>query len=310
MGPAPGTTLQKLPVEVLAAILAGCPDIKTLKSAIKTCHAFQAVFLEAQCTLSLTVLLNELDEHSRFILPDIILATKAQMRHEARGGDPRRSVSTSGISNPSAGGIPEEVQRVHELFYQDRDHSAFMWTLEAAAVASELSASVKSVAGKITFMAVGHLESQKDGRASFPSAPRLKPSRYEIARIRRAVCRLATFNILFPNQRQWHHCSPGIKLAICVFLSAQSPWENEQLACVHNLLWCLGESSIFSNSFTSAILNPALSAPTTEFDDDIIHRHLHYELNNGLSSYGLVDEQLPIQSNTWAELRNLGNLAE
>ena len=209
-------TLQTLPMETRQAILCELPDVRSLRSAALSCPPLYQAFISAEHILTSKVLLRQLPQD---VLPEAVAAL-----HSA-------SISPW----PRA-----ETQDFVSKHFFTRKHVQWKWNMKEALA-------MISLYNHIKFFATGFAS---EALARTPISTPAPASRRELARIERALYRFQVYCNLFPGLKR-----PLFDAAFqkALYFNKFSPWENEQLAAVHDYLHrsiCPGKLDVQSNNAT------------------------------------------------------------
>ncbi|KAH8650971.1 hypothetical protein BGZ60DRAFT_388725 [Tricladium varicosporioides] len=203
------TTLATLPQEALKIILAHSHDLNSLLSTVASCRAFYAAFHTSPSSLIQALISREIDAA---VLPEAIQALRAASfrRHHLQGSDLHLAMTP--------------------LFGEGRDALLnYRWSLADGVAAVRLHSITDIFASEFVLYYLFMLQGLSNCEQQDP------PSIQELARIKRALYRFETYCSLFPPPED--PGDPGFKAAQISFFSSFSPWEREQLACVHESLW-------------------------------------------------------------------------
>ncbi|KAF2276994.1 uncharacterized protein EI97DRAFT_305534 [Westerdykella ornata] len=190
----------KLSVELKQMILSNLPDVLSLRSAALSCRALYDALLSAETIITTRVLLNQVDFD---VLPE------ANITQEAFRLEPCTE---------------EGIQNFIERRLHKRQPPPGSWRLRDAVPMAKLHACVGELASQ--FIATAATKSPVWGTRP--------ATRAEVSRIERAMYWFETFCNLF---RGFEKSNPRLlKQLWSVYFLNFSPWENEQLACVHDYL--------------------------------------------------------------------------
>lgn len=201
--------LEYLPLEAKQAILSSLTDIAALQATALTCSSLYHAFKNAEQIIVGEVFLNQVDID---VLPEALIA------HASK-------------SSTQAGGFAAENLRTRLLITNKR------WKISEVLPLSNFSRYVNYFA----------VDFARKALASSPRETASGPSREELNRIKRAFYRFEIYrnmvSTLEPSSRRFliAHRAPSL-----IFMESFSPWENEQLACVHDYLYSIlapGKSS-------------------------------------------------------------------
>ncbi|RAK92541.1 hypothetical protein BO79DRAFT_138404 [Aspergillus costaricaensis CBS 115574] len=201
-----GRPLEELPVELLQAILAAAPDIKTLEVAVMTGPCLYNAFKGAEEFIVRSVVLRQFDDD---LLHDV-LATHA----------------SSKIQDWS---IDQAEKFLTPYFARDQHHfvDSMEWKLSQARSIDQFDETVQYLADRLATKALSN-HTVWSGILSWV----VPPTKLERNRISRSLYRFETFCNLYPSWKYALRSDTG-KLYIDHF----APWENEQLVCVSECLY-------------------------------------------------------------------------
>ena len=192
--------LENLSVELKQTILSGIADIISLRAAALSCPALYSALLGAETHIVTRVLLNEVDVG---VLPEAIIAQEA-LRLESC--------------------TEKLAQEFIARHLSERHLPPQKWSLCDAIRIAKLHACVSELA--LQFIATVTTKSSIIASRSV--------TRAEICRIERALYRFELFCNLFRGFENSHHRL--LERLFDRFFFNFSPWEIEQLACVHDYL--------------------------------------------------------------------------
>ncbi|KAF2745057.1 hypothetical protein M011DRAFT_147762 [Sporormia fimetaria CBS 119925] len=189
--------VERLSVELKQLILCNLQDAMSLRSAALSCRALYNAFVGAETVITTRVLLNQVDID---VLPAACLAWKAA------------------CARP---GTAEDIRSFIKSHLQKRQPADESWTLSSTLPISRLHTCVKQLS----------LQFMDTCLAKSPALATRPPTYAETTRVERALYRFEIFVNLFhvdmqdtaPREELWR-----------TFFSCFSPWENEQLACLHD----------------------------------------------------------------------------
>ena len=196
-------SLSTLPVELVIAILGSSRDIQSLSATVLSCGHIYRIFLEAQHQVISKVLFREVDVE---VIPEAIAAFESSRLRTAW----------------TRASLLEFITRnLDERKILERS-----WHFTDAFVVTRLHQKIKQLARDFALQAKQSRYKPDDARGSAIS--RLELSRYE-----RAFYRFELYCNLYHDLK-----TPLMSLEErrTTFFSKFSPWENEQLACVHAYL--------------------------------------------------------------------------
>jgi hypothetical protein len=197
------SALEMLPVEARQAIMCAITTIESLRSMALACSSSFHAFKDAELLITTQVLLKEVGLD---VLPEAIAALE--------------SSRTDSWSRQKAADFISRHLR-------NRKIPPLSWTLSDALSMSKLYHHVRFFA---TDFATKTLASVPFEREAAP------PSQAEIARIERAFYRYEIYCNVF---RDYKHPLYSLEEQKEKVFSNFSPWENEQLACIHDYLFRL-----------------------------------------------------------------------
>ncbi|KAI8629243.1 hypothetical protein F5Y19DRAFT_434524 [Xylariaceae sp. FL1651] len=205
--------LERLPLELIRAILCQLNGLTTLRCAILSCHSVLNSFTGSSSVIATRVLLNELD--SCDVRPEAMAALLA-----SRLARPTRS----------------SVHEFYKAHLQKRNvEVGIRLTLKEVADLSRLHSAVLRLVKDFTEARLQELvAAMKDGHTSQPQFQSLELSILERHRIMRTLYILEIFFNVFRQTSM-----PKIELGQCMndFLFAFAHWEIEQIACVQDFLF-------------------------------------------------------------------------
>ncbi|KAF2789047.1 hypothetical protein K505DRAFT_365959 [Melanomma pulvis-pyrius CBS 109.77] len=192
--------IQNLSVELQQVILSNIPDVLSLRSAALSCRVLYNALLSAETIITTRVLLNQVDFD---VLPEANIAQEALRL------------------------VPCTENRIRDFIAKHlhkRQPPPESWNLCDAVTIAKFHTCVSELA--LQFIATAAMKSPICGTRPI--------TRAEISRIERAMYRFEIFCNLF---RGFEKSDPRLlnQLWATFFLNF-SPWENEQLACVHDHL--------------------------------------------------------------------------
>ncbi|OAQ61137.1 zinc finger domain-containing protein [Pochonia chlamydosporia 170] len=201
--PAP---VERLSVELVRMILSDLPDVSSLQAAALSCPLFYKAFSGAENTITTQVLLRNIDKS---LLPEVLLAFKSSGLHWRRMRDNRRQAVADFIT-----------QNLHQ-----RTVLPPSWPLRKAIHFERLNFCVK----ELTEMFIQATLTRNPINQSKAAA-----TCQETHRIQRAFYRFEIYRNLFSERPKPYYDTPGEESPL--FFASFSPWENEQLGCVHDFL--------------------------------------------------------------------------
>ncbi|KAK4033116.1 hypothetical protein C8A01DRAFT_40438 [Parachaetomium inaequale] len=206
-------TFASLPHDVLAIILRHSPDLDTFLSSIASCRAFFNAFKNAPTSLTKSLVDREVGD----LLPQ---ATFVVLARDAR---------------PHAHSPAEMAQAISQLLSRWADESVVLthrWSLAEGIAAIRLDRIIGDLARRSAAFCLSWLE-------KLSGHSQESPSDSELARIKRALYRFELNCRLLPPVLDEEAADPVLEAGQLVFLQQGHPWENEQLASVHESLWRL-----------------------------------------------------------------------
>ncbi|KAI0420300.1 hypothetical protein F5X98DRAFT_372109 [Xylaria grammica] len=205
--------LERLPPELLRAILSRLRGLTALRCATLSCRLILNSFTGSSSAIATRVFLNELD--SCDVRPEAIAALLA-----SRLAKPTRSSA-------------HEFYKAH---LQKRNvEVGVRLTLNEIAALSRLHSAASKLAGDFAEARLQELvATMKDGRASQPRSQPLELSALERRRIIRTLYIVEIFFNIFRQTSM-----PDVELGQCIndFLLNLAHWEIEQMACVQDFLF-------------------------------------------------------------------------
>ncbi|TVY73585.1 hypothetical protein LSUE1_G006855 [Lachnellula suecica] len=192
--------MERLPVETQQAIMLALPDAESLKSLALSCRSLFGAFKDAELLVTRQVVLNEI---ASGVLPEAVAVLEA-------------SFTTTWDRS--------SVQGFMSRHFDARITPSRNWTLSDAL-------SVTKIQSHISYFAEDFFL-KSSSMQSFGSHV-LPLSENERLRIDRAFYRFEIYCNLF---RDFKNPLFALSEQRVVFFSRFSPWENEQLACVHEYL--------------------------------------------------------------------------
>lgn len=202
-------TFASLPVDVLVLILRQSHDLESLLSSRASCRVLHDAFNHYPTSLIKSFVTREIDGA---VLPEAILAVKAAQIRRTR---------------PLSSELPAAVS---QLLSDSRDSKAFLdhrWTIADGIAAIKLGSAVNFIAKRAELVYLSRLKAYEWGAY-------WEASDGELARFKRALYRFEIYCSLFPPPEGIP--DSDFEAARFGFLMRFSPWENEQLACLHELL--------------------------------------------------------------------------
>ncbi|GAP90892.2 putative zinc finger domain-containing protein [Rosellinia necatrix] len=205
--------LERLPPELIRAILSQLSGLAALRCAILSCRLLLSSFTGSSSAIATRVFLNELD--SCDVRPEAMAALLA-----SRLAKPTRS----------------SAHQFYKTHLQTRDvEVGIRLTLSDVADLSRLHSAISRLAEDFTDTRLQELvATMKDGHTSQPQSQPLELSTVERHRIMRTLYILEIFFNVFRQTSM-----PDAELGQCMndFLLNFAPWEIEQIACVQDFLF-------------------------------------------------------------------------
>lgn len=205
-GICPKPTLGSLPNELKWAIMSALPNVPSLRSTVLSCPSLYNAFINVQVPITNQVLLNELRYD---VVPEAIAALE------------------SSRLEPLSQAIPGFVSQ----HLRTRRPPRLAYTLSDALAISELYSYVHYFA--IDFVSNALAKVPITAHLKLDQAPL---SENEMARIIRTLYRFEIYCNLFRGLEEAHDDLWELQQQE-LFFNHFSPWENEQLVCVHNYLF-------------------------------------------------------------------------
>lgn len=199
------TFLGLLPIEVKLVIMSALPDVWSLTSTALTCSSLYRILADNEALLTSKVLLNETNFD---ILPEAVAALESSRLK------------------------PWTRQHIRDFTFQHlhaRKLPTQRYALSDALHISKLYYHVRYFA--VDFASKTLAKRPVSGHLEPTSAP---PSQAELTRIQRAFYRFEIYCNLFRDPERTLF---SVAEQRDVFFSCFSPWENEQLACIHDYLF-------------------------------------------------------------------------
>lgn len=215
--------LECLPLEIAQHILASSDDIFSLVSAALSCSLFYHAFTGAEENITRQVLHKHLNPA---LLNDAVLARDSSRRTFWSDADVRRMLSQH---------------------FEPHKAPCMKWKLSVVIPIAKQYNDIHYVASELASQAISEAERLEKE----PDSVRMPLSVNEVTRIERTLYRFELYCNLFRESAQFTFI-PGAEQR-AVFFSKFSPWENEQLACVHDYL---AEAVRKGNALTKNNRNP------------------------------------------------------
>ncbi|KAF2762333.1 hypothetical protein EJ05DRAFT_497187 [Pseudovirgaria hyperparasitica] len=229
---------EKLPVEVLQIILSNLPDVLSLRSSMLVCRRFLAAVRGAEILTTTTVLFKQMDD----VLPEAHIAQEAL----------RLKPCTE-----------DQVQAFITTHLENRQLPPKAWTLKDAVAVANVHVCVSELASQFINTAA----------TKFPGCNYRPATRTEETRIQRAMYRFEIFCNLFRGFE-----NPAPTQTWDAFFLKFSPWENEQLACVHDYF----AQAVYPAFNDIAEHDIAWGEFRVEYDDERDSPFIQYVLSLGL----------------------------
>lgn len=203
--PPPANSLPGLPAEIKQAVLASLPDIASLKALMLICSSFYHAFHDCESRILAKILQNQITPG---VLPHALATFES-----SKEAPWSRERSESLIMLYNTGQTPSLLPK---------------WTLRNAMVLSKMHDHVRFFAKRFACSALSH--------HPVTGVPETNPrpiSPSEFSRIEGTLYRFQFYCNLFALRRRG--CGDYVETYMTSFLSF-APWENEQLACIHDYL--------------------------------------------------------------------------
>ncbi|KAF2745517.1 hypothetical protein M011DRAFT_488120 [Sporormia fimetaria CBS 119925] len=242
--------IDRLSLELQQMILCQLGDVLSLRSAALTCRALYHAVLSAETLITTRVWLEQVGIDA---LPEACLAL------EAARGEPHSQ---------------ETARKFIETHLQKRAEPAIPWALSSAIPMAKLCVCVTDLASRF-------IEACATKTNILSSSP---PSTEEVSRIRQALYRFEIFCSLF--RLETNDGGPGPDL-VNAYFSCFSPWEIEQLACVHDFLVRV-VAPAFNDVAEHDILWGVIHVESIEFVDNFDTGHIQHVLSLGLQKLRLI----------------------
>jgi hypothetical protein len=214
------SAVERLPVELLGEVMSKLPDLHTLQMAALSCPAFYQAFTGAKSVLYTRVVLGKMDSR---VLPEAVATLESSQ-------------------------LPEKLASPDQLMADFADRHLYQriertpsWNFEQAVRMERLHSQVGILARQFAEAALAEKFAATIGVPSNTSnvecAP---PTSRELCRFERAFFRFETY-INFARITYGDPKGSGYRMD--PFFQNFSPWENEQLACIHDFLFRLVSSA-------------------------------------------------------------------
>ena len=200
----PKSALEVLPIEVKQAIMSTLPDVWSLKSIALTSSPLYRAFTGAEVVITSRVLLNEVELD---VLPEAAAALESSRLK------------------------PWTRQRIQDFVFQhlhSRGPPPQKWTLSDALLISKLYDHVYYFTADLASKTL-----VKPPISTYLKSNQAPLSQNEITRIIRAFYRFEIYCNIFRDPKR----TINVREQRDIFFSNFSPWENEQLACIHDYLF-------------------------------------------------------------------------
>ncbi|MCJ1382882.1 hypothetical protein MMC17_005995 [Xylographa soralifera] len=199
--------VKSFPIELLQLILCALPDAVTLRAVVLSHPSFYRAFSAAKDLIPLQVLLNQIPLD---LLPDaLVVLRSSQLKPWSR----------------------ERVQEFLAHYYEGKLLLMHTWTIPDAVSASVLYDDIAFFMANFTAMALAAHPVTGE-----PEESPLALTSHERSRIVHTFYRFELYCNLFRKYRlKDNRFSPEEQRSI--FFGNYSPWENEQLGCVHDYLY-------------------------------------------------------------------------
>ncbi|GKZ36004.1 hypothetical protein AbraIFM66950_006877 [Aspergillus brasiliensis] len=207
-----GIQLEELPLELLQAILATIPSIRSLEAAVMTGPCLYNAFKGAEQVIVRSVIRHQID---------------ADLLHDVLAAHASSKIAITSNTDDSLDSLDllYELRESFMVSYHARDQRYFSasmeWSLSQALLIDQLDEAVEYFVDRIATEAL-HIPSTSDSETPAPVTP---PSRTERNRISRSLYRFHTYCNL--------HSGWSSKEVHSKFFA---PWENEQLYCIFEYL--------------------------------------------------------------------------
>ncbi|KAI1307128.1 hypothetical protein F5Y03DRAFT_126745 [Xylaria venustula] len=244
--------VEKLPVELLQEVLECLPDVPSLYAAILSCSSFHSAFIGAECAISTAVLFNQIKVE---VLPEAMIACDSAL---LRPHDP----------NPKS---RETILNFVTCNFLQRPTGHGLWPLWKALHLGRLHFYVDALAKEFAVSALS--------KSPLNQLNRL-PARQESCRIERTLYRFEIYCNIFRENEKRFSSSPSTVLSDRkrLFFDNFTPYENEQLGCIHDFL-----IQIVSPSFNEVAEHDVYwGAANVEYDNAIDNGYVQAVLSRGL----------------------------
>ena len=199
--------LEHLPSELIEHILGLLPDVTSLLSSILSCSSLYSVFSKVEILITSKVVERSISEE---VLPEAVATWKSSLLGL------RRDVLLQDFADDQL---------------RSRQHSKPSWTLSEALPLAGLHRHVEYFSTDFALQTLAGLGEDY----TYNTALTESPSSDELHRIQRAFYRFE----IYCNLSRSRQPDPFVldEQPLMVFFSKFSPWENEQLGCIHDYLF-------------------------------------------------------------------------
>jgi hypothetical protein len=204
-------TIFSLPREINNLIMCNLSDIQSLKAVILSHSFFYRLFLEGRNSIIHQIVSRTIP--SGLLFHAVIILESSRLQPWARG----------------------KVKHLLHLYHHKRDILlSRQWTISDALALCQFHHHVSFFASNFAMSALSKLPPNPDAKE-----PSLTPSMTEWSRIYRNFYRFELYCNLFRPYGGKKEPQPRLSAEEQreLFFDLYSPWENEQLACVHDFLW-------------------------------------------------------------------------
>ncbi|MCJ1434095.1 hypothetical protein MMC27_003461 [Xylographa pallens] len=199
--------VKSFPVELTQLILCALPDAVTLRALILSHSSFYRAFVAGRSLITLQVLLNQIPPN---LLPDAVAVLKScRLKPWSR----------------------ELVQGFLVYYHEGRFSTLPAWTISDAIPVSALYDDIAFFMADFSTVALA-----AHPITGIPDVSPLPLTSHEKSRISQAFYRFELYCNLF-RERRWKDDRFRPEEQRDMFFDKYSPWENEQLACVHDYLY-------------------------------------------------------------------------
>ncbi|GKZ42803.1 hypothetical protein AbraIFM66951_002736 [Aspergillus brasiliensis] len=202
-----GIQLEELPLELLQAILAAAPDIRTLEAAVMTGPCLYNAFKGAEQIIVHSVVPHQFD---------------ADLLHDVLAAHASSKINIPSNTDDSPYKLLEPFMVPYHARDQHHFYASMEWSLSQALLINQLDEAVQYFVDRIATEAL-YIPSTSDSETPAPVTP---PSRTERNRISRSLYRFHTY------------CNLKVGWSkIMAYSEYFAPWENEQLYCIYEFLF-------------------------------------------------------------------------